>query len=84
MICALKTCPRALSVCIEIMITAYNLNHKVDDYNLQLKTYLLYSGVTTDQLFPQVSDVVVVFLHILLEVVPSERQQWLLHLALKL
>lgn len=52
--------------------------------NLQLKTYLLYSSVTTDQLFPQVSNVVVIFLHVLLEVVPSECQQWLLHLALKL
>lgn len=52
--------------------------------NLQLKTYLLYSSVTTDQLFPQVSNVVVIFLHVLLEVVPSEHQQWLLHLALKL
>lgn len=50
----------------------------------KVKTYLFYSSITTDQLFPQVSNVVVVFLHIFLEVVPSERQQWLLHLALKL
>lgn len=48
------------------------------------ETYLFYSSITTDQLFPQVCNVVVIFLHVLLEVVPSERQQWLLHLALKL
>lgn len=62
----LKTClKRALSLFIEKMIMEFTKN-------LQVKTYLLYGSITTDQLFPQVSNVVVIFLHVLLEIVPPE------------
>lgn len=45
--------------------------------------YLLHGRVANNQLLPQVSDVMVEPLHVLLKVVP-ERQQRLLHFTLEL
>ena len=47
-------------------------------------SYLLHAGVTARQLLPEVSDVVVVLLQVLLEVVASECQQRFLHLGVQL
>lgn len=52
--------------------------------DISKKTDLFYRSVTADQLFPQVGNVVIVFLHVLLEVVPSESQQWLFHFTVEL
>lgn len=45
--------------------------------------YLLHRGIATNQLLPQVGDVVVEPLHVLLEVLP-EGQERLLHFTLEL
>lgn len=47
-------------------------------------SYLFHTSVATRQLLPEVGDVVVVLLQILLEVVASESQQGFLHLAVEL
>ena len=46
--------------------------------------YLLHAGVAARQLLPEVGDVMVVLLQVLLEVVASERQQGLLHVRVEL
>ena len=45
---------------------------------------LLHPGVAAGQLLPQIGDVVVVLLQVLLEVVAPEGQHGLLHLAVEL
>lgn len=46
--------------------------------------YLFHAGEAAGQLLPQVGDVVVVLLQVLLEVVASERQQRFLYLRVQL
>lgn len=46
--------------------------------------YLLHAGVAAGQLLPEVGDVMVVLLQVLLEVVAPEGQQRFLHLGVEL